>query len=171
LKSDLTWNRLLLLGTLLGICLTIAGYLGYQTNSLSPSLELGFPAPSPPQFPQASHFPCLESLTEGRRRKCVVVLRGPDWTLDSTVELNCFPEREVEMSVEVGRHFLRRPSIDRIRFWIVKKGDTIYAKIVKSNASQKLDMDALDLVTNHKCGLQSRKNCHVQSAHFVPRID
>jgi len=87
------------------------------------------------------------------------------------VEPNCFPEREVEMSVEVGRHFLREPKVDRIRFWIVKKGDTIYAKIVKSNGSQNLDTDALDLVTNHKCGQQIRKNCNVQSAHVIPRID
>ena len=83
-----------------------------------------------------------------------------------------FPrEREVVLSVEVGRRFLRHPVTNRIRIWIAKRGDAFHAKIMESNGSQKLDMDALDLVTNHKCGLKSRKNCHVQSAHVVPRID
>ena len=104
-------------------------------------------------------------------RRLLVVLHGAHWTLDSTVKLKCFPEREVVFSVEVCRGFLPHTIAERVRFWIAKKGDVIYAKIVDSHATQKLDMDALELVTNHKCGLPSRKNCHVQPAHFVPRID
>jgi TonB family protein len=75
------------------------------------------------------------------------------------------------MSVEEGRHFLHQPLTQRIRFWIVQKGDVIYAKIVESSGSEKLDRDALDLVTNHKCGLQDGKNCQVQSARMVYRMD
>jgi hypothetical protein len=160
----------IVLCTVLGIGLAAAEYVRFQTNSLSPSDTLLTP-PRPPLVLRNSRFSCLDSLADGRTRKRVVKLRGLDWTLDSTVELNCFPEREVVMSVEVGRHFLRQPSIDHIRFWIVKNGDAIYARIVESTGSQELDMDALDLVTNHKCGLQNRKNCHVESAHAVPRID
>jgi hypothetical protein len=163
-------RRLLLLGTLLATGLALGSYLRFSTKSL-PLLEMRLALPRPPISLQPSRFPCLDSLAERRSRKRVVVLHGADWTLDSTVEMKCFPEREVVLSVEVGRGFLPHPITERIRFWIAKKGDVIYAKIVDSKGSQKLDMDALDLVTNHKCGLQIRKNCHVQSAHFVPRID
>jgi len=163
-------RRLLLLGALTGIGLTLAGYLSHRTRSLS-LLDTHLATPRPPLSLQPSRFPCLDSLAGGRSGKRVVVLHGPDWTLDSSVELKCFPEREVVLSVEVGRRYLRQPVTNRIRFWIMKKGDTIYAKIVESNGSQKLDVDALDLVTNHKCGLPGRENCRVQSAHVVPRID
>ena len=112
-----------------------------------------------------------DSLTNGSSKGRIAILHGPDWALGSTAELKGFPEREVVMSVEVRRGFLPHPISQRIRIWISKKGDVIYAKIVESTASQKLDMDALDLVTNHKCGLRGRENCHVQSAHLAPRID
>ena len=169
-KNDTRRKRALLLGALIGIGLAMAGYVKYRTNSPS-LLETHLATPRPPLSLQPSRFPCLDSLAGGRGRKRIVVLHGADWTLDSTLELKCFPEREVVMSVEESRHFLRHPITQRIRFWIVQKGDVIYAKIVESSASKKLDMDALDLVTNHKCGLKSRKNCHVQSAHVVPGID
>jgi len=160
----------LLVGALMGIGLAMTGYVKYRTNSLS-LLDTHLTMPRPPISLQPSRFPCLASRSkeEGRRRG--VVLHGPDWTLDSTVDLKCFPEREVVLSVEVGRRFLRHLVADRIRIWIANKGDLVYAKIVESNGSQKLDLDALDLVTDHKCGLKSRKNCHVQSARVVPRID
>jgi len=163
-------RRLLLLGTLLATGLALEAYLRFSTRSF-PLLDMHLAVPRPPISLQPSRFPCLDSLADRRSRKRVVVLHGADWTLDSTVELGCFPEREVVLSVEVGRGFLPHPITERIRFWIAEKGDVIYAKIVDSHASQKLDMDALELVTNHKCGLRSRKNCHIQSAHFVPRID
>ncbi len=163
-------SRVPMLFILLGTGLGLAGYLKYRTKSLSP-LDTHLRTPKPPLSLQPSHFSCLDSLADKKGRKRVVVLHGADWTLGSNVELKCFPEREVVLSVEVGRGFLPHPITERIRFWIAKKGDVIYVKIVDSHASQKLDMDALELVTNHKCGLQSRKNCHVQSAHFVPRID
>jgi len=75
------------------------------------------------------------------------------------------------MSVEQGRYFLRKPKTRRIKLWILKKGGRIYAKILESSGSEKLDRDALDLVTNHRCGLQNSKNCHVQSARMVFPID
>jgi TonB family protein len=163
-------RRLLLLGTLLATGLAFTGYFRYRTKSLFAS-DTRLATPKPPLSLQPSRFPCLDSLADRRGRKRVVVLHGADWTLDSSVELKCFPEREVVLSVEVGRGFLHHPITQRIRFWITKKGDVTYAKIVESNGSQELDMDALDLVTNHRCGPHSRNNCHVQSAHFVPRID
>ena len=161
---------LLLFGTLLGTVLALVGYLRYSTKCL-PLLDTHLATPSPPLSLEPHRFTCLDSLANGRSKKRIVILHGPDWALDSTVELKCFPEREVVMSVEVGRGFLPHPISQRIRIWISKKGDVIYAKIVESTASQKLDMDALDLVTNHKCGLRSRESCHVQSAHVVPHID
>jgi len=163
-------RRLLLFGTLLATGFALEAYLRFSTRSL-PLLDMHLAVPRPPISLQPSRFPCLDSLADRRSRKRVVVLHGADWTLDSTVELECFPEREVVLSVEVDRQFLPQPARKRIRFWIVKKGEVVYVKIVKSSGDEKLDMDALELVTNHKCGLRSRKNCHIQSAHFVPRID
>jgi TonB family protein len=170
LKSDTWRKRALLLGALIGIGLAVAAYVKYRANSLS-LLETHLATPRPPLSLQPSRFSCLESLAGGRARKRIVVLHGADWTLDSTVEPKCFPEREVVMSVEEGRHFLRQPLTQRIRFWIVQKGDVICAKIVESSGSETLDRDALDLVTNHKCGPQNGKNCQVQSARMVYRID
>src|SRR5947207_3629487 len=164
-------GRLLpLFGTLLGTVLALVGYLRYSTKCL-PLLDTHLATSSPPLSLEPHRFTCLDSLANGSSKKRIAILHGPDWALDSTVELKCFPEREVVMSVEVGRGFLHQPITDRIRFWILKKGDTIYAKIVESTASQELDMDALDLVTNHKCRLQGSENCRVQSAHVIPRID
>ena len=170
LKSDTWRKRALLLGALIGIGLAMVAYVKYQTNSLS-LLETHLATPKPPLSLQPGRFPCLESLASGRARKRIVVLHGADWTLDSIVEPKCFPEREVVMSVEQGRYFMRKPITRRIRFWIVRKGGSIYVKILESSDSEQLDRDALDLVTNHKCGLQNGKNCRVQSARMVYRID
>ncbi|SRR6266403_496708 len=168
LKSGIRRRRLLLVGASLGIGFATAGFVRYLGSSRS-FFDTPLPTPKPPLSLQPSRFPCLDSLASERSKKRVVVLHGPDWKLDSTVELKCFPEREVVMSVEEGRHFLRQPIRQRIRFWIVQKGDAIYAKILDSSGSEKLDMDALDLVTNHKCGPRNGKNCHVQSARMVFR--
>ena len=169
--ENVTWRkRAVPLGALIGIGLALAGYVRYQTNSRS-YLEASLPIPRPPLSLQPSRFPCLEPLAGGRARKRVATLYGADWTLDSTVEPKCFPEREAVMSVEQGRHFLRKPITHRMKVWIVKKGDAIYAKILESSGSEKLGRDALDLATNHRCGLQNGKNCHVQSARTVFRID
>jgi TonB family protein len=94
-------------------------------------------------------------------------LHGADWALNSTVELQCFPEGEIVLSVEEGRGVLQHPITERVRFWIVKQGGVIYAKIVESSGSKKLDMDALDLVTSHKCGLPNGENCRAQSARVI----
>ena len=53
---------------------------------------------------------------------------------------------------------------------MVKKGDVIRAKVVESSGDEKLDTDALEIVTNHKCGVRNGKNCHVQSARVAARI-
>jgi len=168
LKS-ITWRtNAVLLGALIGIGL--AGYVRYQASSRF-LLDTPLPTPRPPLSLQPSRFPCLDSLAGGRGKKRVVVLHGADWTLYSTLEPKCFPEREVVISVEDGRLFLRRPVPRRIRFWIVKKGDVIYAKILESSGSEKLDRDTLNLVTNQKCGVQNSKNCHVQSTLMLMRMD
>jgi hypothetical protein len=159
-------GHVLLFGLLLLIGLTLTGYLKYRAISLSPS-ETHPATPRPPIALQPSRFECLGSRPKEENRRRVVVLHGADWTLESTVDLKCFPEREVVLSIETDRHFLPRPATHRIGFWIVKRGDAIYAKILESSGSEKLDMDALDLVTNHKCALLDGKNCHVQSARIA----
>ncbi len=170
MNAQINWQTLAFVENLAGYRSRFRGLPEISTRSL-PFLDMHLAVPRPPISLQPSRFPCLDSLADRGSGKRVVVLHEADWTLESTVELKCFPEREVVFSVEVGRGFLPHAIAERVRFWIAKKGDVIYAKIVDSHATQRLDMDALELVTNHKCGLQSRKNCHVQPAHFVPRID
>src|SRR5580704_6519760 len=114
-------RHVLLFGLLLLIGLTLTGYLKYRAISLSPSET--YPAtPRPPIALQPSRFECLGSRPKEENRRRVVVLHGADWTLKSTVDLKCFPEREVSLSVEVGRYLLQHPIRDHFRFWIVKKG-------------------------------------------------
>jgi hypothetical protein len=116
--------RLFLLGTLLATALALEGYLRFSTKSFL-LLDMHLAVPKPPISLQPSRFPCLDSLADRRSRKRVVVLHGADWTLDSIVELKCFPEREVVLCVEVSRGILPHPITERIRFWIAKKGNAI----------------------------------------------
>jgi len=153
-------RRLLLPGLLLGLGLATAGYIRYQTSSRS-LFDTHLPTPRPPIWLRPTRFPCLKSLSSESARRRVVDLHGADWILHSTVEPQCFPEREIVLSVEEGRGVLQHPITERVKFWIVKQGGVIYAKIVESSGSVKLDMDALDLATNHKRGLpngESRRN-------------
>ena len=106
-------GRVLLVGALMGIGLALAGYVQYRTNSLS-LLDTHLTVPRPPISLQPNRFPCLASRSKEGGRRRGVVLHGPDWTLDSTVDLKYFPEREVVLSVEVGRRFLRRLVTDGI---------------------------------------------------------
>lgn len=168
IMSGTAGNRLLLLGALLCIGLITAGYVTYQFISRS-HLDTRLSTPRPPLVLQPSRFPCLESLARGRGTKRLAVLHGPDWTLESTVQLKCFPEREVGLTIEEGRHFMGRPATRNTMFWILKSGDLIYARIVESSGDEKLDLDALDLVSNHQCGPKNTKNCRVQSARMVFR--
>jgi hypothetical protein len=149
-------RRVLLVVPLFVIGLSLTAYLKYRTIPLSPS-ETHSATPRPPLLLQPSRFICLESRPKEIRGRRVISLHGADWTLESTVDLKCFPEREVVLSIETDRHFLPRPATHRIGFWIVKRGEAIYAKILESSGSEKLEMDALDLVTNHKCGIAGQK--------------
>jgi hypothetical protein len=159
-------TRLLLLSILLCAGLALSGYLTYRTKSL-PLLDAHLVTPRPPVSLQPSRFPCLDSLANGKSKKRVVVLHGPDYTLESTVELKCFPEREVVLSVELDRQFLPQPARKHIRFWIVKKSDIVHVKIVESSGDEKVDMDTLYLASNHHCGPKNAKNCRIQSARIV----
>ena len=165
-KRGTTSRRVLLAGTLLCIALVLASSVKYRTASRS-DLDTHLAIPKPPLVLQNSRFPCLDSLARTRLKKRLAVLHGPDWTLESFIESRCFPEREVVLSVEVGRHFLSRSLTQRVRFWIARKGDAFYVKVVESSGSEQLDNSALDLVTNHKCMAQNSKNCYVQSARII----
>ena len=159
-------KRVLLACTLLciGLVLVISGR--YLTNSQS-AFGLHPSVPNPPLYLQSSRFSCLESLAGTRYKRRFVVLYGPDWTLESSVEPDCFPDREVVLSVEEGRHFLPHPVVKHIRFWIVRKGEKFYVKILESSGSKGLDDSALNLVTNHKCKTHWSENCYVQSARII----
>ena len=158
-----TW--VIIAGTLFGISLILIGSATHTTNS-PPVLGLYRFAPNPPLSLQDNHFSCLESLakTHGRR---FAVLRGPDWTLESAIEPECFPAREVVLSFEEGRNFLSHPLIRHIRFWIRRNGEKFYVKIIESSGIKESDDSALDLVNNHKCKTQSTENCNVQSGRII----
>lgn len=156
--------------SLLGALVLIAVILSFGVKYLAPpQIGLGIHPliPQPPISLQPSLFPCLGFWASKKGDKRVVVLHGPDWTLESSVEPNCLPEREVVLSFVEGRHFLPSPVKRRVRFWLLSKGDKVYVKIVESSGSEESDNSALDLVTNHKCKTQTSKNCYVQSGRIV----
>jgi TonB family protein len=159
-------KRVLIAGALLvagSVLVTALRYCANSRTDFVPHLQV----PKPPLALRGSSFPCLSSLPATRHEKRFVVLHGPDWTLESNIEPKCLPEREVVLSVEVGRYFLSHPFTHRIGFWITNTGDRIYVRIFKSSGSDELDDSALDLVTNHKCKTHRSKNCYVQSARIV----
>jgi hypothetical protein len=124
-------------------------------------------APDAPLSQVASIFPCINSLTALRQPKRIAVLHGPDWVLESTVAPSCLPEREVVFSTEVGEQFLRHSVTSRTRLWVTKNGEVVCVRIVESSGSEKQDMIAVDLVTNHKCSSRTSKNCLVQGRAAV----
>ncbi len=151
-------KRILTPVLLICVALVIGGSL---KEFLNPRLrsKLSVAPPKPPLFPNMSIFKCINSPDVMSDKKRVVVLHGPDWILESTVELSCFPEREVVLSAEVGRGFLRHPKNFRARLWITKIREIVYVRIVESSEDEKQDMIAIDIVTNHKCVSRASKGC------------
>jgi TonB family protein len=168
MKSESAWNGkgMILLGGLLSIFFATIGYLRYHVDAPQ-GVEWLPRTPTPPVRLDEDRFPCLSARAAGIIRNRIVVLRGPDWTLESPVEPEWLPEREIILVVETDSHFLPHPAAQRIRFWITKHGDITHVKIVESSGDGKLDSDALELVTNHKCGPQHQRNCRVQSARIL----
>lgn len=120
-------------------------------------------SPKPPLSSEENHFPCLDAEAKSKANKRYVALYGPDWKIESAINPNCLPERELVLSTEEGRQFLRHPVKRRIAFWVTNKGGLIYVKVWGSNASDRLTAAALELVTNHKCKFVGSKNCRITS--------
>ena len=155
------------LGALFIVAVTLYGSMKY----LGPGqMELVVRplTPQPPISIQPTPFPCLNSLPPTKHARRLAVMHGPDWTLKSSIEPKCLPEREVVLFFEEGRYFLPHPATARIRFWISHKQDKVYIRIVESSGSEEAVDSALDLVTNHKCKTQRGKNCYVSSSSPIP---
>jgi len=158
-----------LFGALVLICLILSSAVKYLAR---PRAWLGIRCfvPQPPISLQPSPFPCFSSLVSTKHTKRVAILHGPDWTLESSIEAACLPEREVVLRFEEGRHFLPHPILRRVRFWITRRGDKLYVKIISSSGSEESENSALDLVTNHKCKTRRSKNCNVQSSRITLKM-
>src|SRR5262249_32029720 len=117
-------------------------------------------------------FPCIQSWTLANRANRVALLHGPDWVLESSVRLSCFPEREVVFVTEVGRGIMPRPFTARIRLWVTKDHDVTHVRIVDSSAaSREQELVAVGLVTNHKCIDSGSKNCSIEGGAAFARLD
>jgi hypothetical protein len=155
-------KRVLILGLFVCMALVIGGLLRIVFDPhLVSRLSVAAPKPIPPLSPAVSIFSCINSSDVMNDTGRVVVLHGPDWILDSTVEPSCFPEREVVFSAEVGRQFLRHPVTVRTKLWVTKVREVVFVKIVDSSGNDKQDMIAVGLVTNHKCTGRTSRSCIV----------
>src|ERR1700731_1485833 len=85
-----TKQRPLLLSTLVGTGLALAGYLRYSTKSFLP-LNTHLATPWPPLSLEPSRFPCLDSLADRRSTKRVVVLHGLIGTLTPVLNFSVSP--------------------------------------------------------------------------------
>jgi hypothetical protein len=154
--------------SLLGcVAFLTVGSLRVQSDSQFVSKQ----GPQPPSSSPGHLFPCLQSLDETNRKIRVAVLHGPDWVLESSINLSCFPERDVVFASEVGKGLISRPFTARTRLWITRDHGLMQIRIVESSGSVQRDMVAMSFATNHKCIDRSSKNCIVEGIVVPPRID
>jgi hypothetical protein len=153
----------------LGGCVTLVSFK-YSIDPLCASEQDVIPS-----RPQSSLSPgslsCINSVTTMNREKRRVVLRGPDWILESLVDNSCFPDRDLVFSAEVGNLLLHHPMLMRTRLRVTRRDDIFYVRIVESSGNEKQDMIAVDLVTNHKCTERHSQTCQVEGGSFPVAID
>jgi hypothetical protein len=154
------------LGLFVCVALVMVGSLRVQSDSQFASK----PALQPPLSATGSLFPCIQSSAGMNQKKRVAVLHGPDWILESSIKLSCFPEREVVFSAEIGKQFFPHPFTARTKLWVTRDHDVTYVKIVDSSGSDKQDMIAVSFVTNHKCTDRTSKNCNVKGGAILVRM-
>jgi hypothetical protein len=160
------WLVLLVLGVAaIPVVLLVSGI---YVQSLQPFLATLPFSPKPPLSSQENHFPCLEAEAKSKANRRYSALYGPDWKIELAIIPTCLPERELILSTEEGRQFLRHPVKRRIAFWVTNKGDLTYVKVWTGSASEELNAAALELVTNHKCKYRGNKNCRIQSTWREP---
>jgi len=126
--------------------------------------------PRPP-VPHISNFSCINSVVAANRKGPTAVLHGPDWTLESTIEPACLPERDVVLSHEVSRLLVNRRITERTHVWVTRKHDITFVRIVESSGTEKQDLVAIGLVTNHRCTSRGSKNCDIEGGPLLLRID
>jgi hypothetical protein len=116
---------------------------------------------SKPIPPFRSFFPCLDGV-EGRKRLArTASLKGPDWELKSTIQLNCLPERSLDFSSTIQNPLLPRQMVTRTKMWVTKKNDQIYVRVLESGGSEEQQLTAIGFVTNQSCTQITSRNCHI----------
>ena len=138
--------------------------------TFQPSEDLHLFFPRPPLLAETSKFPCLDSQRGLKSKGRFAPLLGPDWKIKSAINPGCLPERELVFTTEEGEHFLPHAVVRNVRFWVTRRGDLIYVKILDGSVSEQTDASALDLITNHKCKNKKSQNCSVQSTSLYPLI-
>jgi hypothetical protein len=137
---------------------------------IQPDDELHLFYPQPPLLTEASKFPCLDSRPHRGSKQRFATLQGPDWKIESAIYPMCLPERELVFTTEEGRGFLPHALVRNARFWMTRRGDLIYVKVLGSLGSDQMDTTALELVSNRKCKKMGSRNCRVESAIRNPRL-
>jgi hypothetical protein len=140
---------------------------------VQPNDELHLFYPQPPLLTGASKFRCLDAQSHQGSNRRFATLQGPDWKIESAIYPTCLPERELVFTIEEGRGFLPHTLVRNARFWMTRRGDLIYTKVLDSLGGDEMDSAALELVSNRRCKKTGSKNCRVESAIRNPllRID
>src|SRR5215467_5802682 len=106
-------------------------------------------------------FTCLDPTERKKEPSRTATLRGADWELNSTINLECLPERDLLFLSSGENPFLRRPIVTRTRVWITKRNDQIYARVLESGASIEQQLVAIAFRSNQKCTQLASQNCRI----------
>jgi hypothetical protein len=124
--------------------------------------------PRPPVLP-ITNFSCINVDAAERRESAV--LHGPDWTLESTIKPSCLPERDLALSYDVNPLLVSRRVTQRTHIWVTQKKDMTSVRIIESSGTEKQDLIAVGLATNHRCTSRNSKNCEIEGGSLPLRID
>ena len=126
--------------------------------------------PKPPLVPPVSNFSCINLVSANRRRR-LAELHGPDWILELAIEPSCLPERDLILSSGISSLLIGRRIAVRTHMWVTQKRNVIFVRIVESSGSERQDLIAVELATNHRCPTRSSKNCSVEGGPILFRFD
>jgi hypothetical protein len=118
------------------------------------------PTPRPDLSATGNLFSCLKSSSGMNEKKRTAVLHGPDWVLESSIRLACFPAREVVFSAKTGGQFNVPAFTAKTRLLVTTDRLVTYVRIVES-CGEDQDLIAIGLVTNHKCSNRTSSNCRI----------
>jgi len=151
------------------VCLAVILFwtLEFESPLVLCAKQLGHLTPSEAENP----FSCINSKSQDKRKKRMIVLHGPDWALQSSISPSCLPEREVVFVTSVGQGLMPHAFESRTKLWVKSDRDITWVKIVESSGQEDQDMTAVSFGTNHKCAGRHFVQCRITGGPIAVRID